>query len=70
MKDGQKYTSYEKLDTLETRLIPEQFVRCHKSFIVNLFYVDKKRTAKYNQLLRIEEQLGVVAEYKNPFDKY
>lgn len=41
MKDGQKYTSYEKLDTLETRLIPEQFVRCHKSFIVNLFYVDK-----------------------------
>ncbi len=29
-----------------------------------------ERTAKYNQLLRIEEQLGVVAEYKNPFDKY
>lgn len=29
-----------------------------------------ERTAKYNQLLRIEEQLGVVAEYKNPFNKY
>ena len=29
-----------------------------------------ERTAKYNQLLRIEEQLGIVAEYKNPFDKY
>lgn len=29
-----------------------------------------ERTAKYNQLLRIEEQLGTVAEYKNPFDKY
>ncbi|MCI9531568.1 MAG: phosphopyruvate hydratase [Lachnospiraceae bacterium] len=28
-----------------------------------------ERTAKYNQLLRIEEQLGVVAEYKNPFNK-
>ncbi len=29
-----------------------------------------ERTAKYNQLLRIEEQLGVVAEYKNPFNKF
>ncbi len=29
-----------------------------------------ERTAKYNQLLRVEEQLGVVAEYKNPFNKY
>ena len=29
-----------------------------------------ERTAKYNQLLRIEEQLGWVAEYKNPFDKF
>ncbi len=28
-----------------------------------------ERTAKYNQLLRIEEQLGIVAEYKNPFNK-
>lgn len=29
-----------------------------------------ERTAKYNQLLRIEEQLECVAEYKNPFDKF
>ena len=29
-----------------------------------------ERTAKYNQLLRIEEQLGIVAEYKNPFNKF
>lgn len=27
------------------------------------------RTSKYNQLLRIEEELGTVAEYKNPFNK-
>lgn len=27
------------------------------------------RTAKYNQLLRIEEELGNVAEYKEPFNK-
>lgn len=41
MKDDQKYSSYEKLDKLEDQLMPEQFVRCHKSFIVNLSYVDK-----------------------------
>lgn len=29
-----------------------------------------ERTGKYNQLLRIEEQLGCVAEYKNPFNKF
>ena len=27
------------------------------------------RTSKYNQLLRIEEELKTVAEYKNPFNK-
>ncbi len=27
------------------------------------------RTAKYNQLLRIEEELGEIAEYKDPFNK-
>ena len=27
------------------------------------------RLAKYNQLLRIEEELGEIAEYRNPFQK-
>ena len=27
------------------------------------------RVAKYNQLLRIQEELGDVAEYRNPFQK-
>ena len=27
------------------------------------------RTAKYNQLIRIEEELGTAAEYKEPFNK-
>ena len=27
------------------------------------------RVAKYNQLLRIQEELGNVAEYRNPFQK-
>ncbi len=41
MQDGQEYTSYDRLDELETRLASELFVRCHKSFIVNLLYVNK-----------------------------
>ncbi len=41
MQDGQEYTSYGRLDELEARLTPELFVRCHKSFIANLLYVNR-----------------------------
>ncbi len=41
MQDGQKYTSYSRLDELDARLPSELFVRCHKSFLVNLLYVDR-----------------------------
>ncbi len=41
MQDGQEYTSYGRLDELEARLASELFVRCHKSFIVNLLYVNR-----------------------------
>jgi len=41
MQDGQEYTSYGRLDELEERLASELFVRCHKSFIVNLLYVNR-----------------------------
>lgn len=41
MQDGREYTSYGRLDELETRLASELFVRCHKSFIVNLLYVTR-----------------------------
>lgn len=41
MKDGQEHTSYGRLDEPETRLASEMFVRCHKSFIVNLLYVNR-----------------------------
>ncbi len=40
MRNGQEYTSYGRLDDLEAQLASELFVRCHKSFIVNLLYVN------------------------------
>ncbi len=41
MRDGQEYTSYGRLDELEAQLASELFVRCHKSFIANLLYVNR-----------------------------
>lgn len=41
MQDGQEYTSYGRLDEIQTKLASELFVRCHKSFIVNLIHVGR-----------------------------
>lgn len=41
MKGGQEHTYYGRLDKLETQLASEMFVRCHKSFIINLLYVNR-----------------------------
>lgn len=41
MQDGQEYTSYGRLDEIQDRLASGLFVRCHKSFIVNLIHVEK-----------------------------
>lgn len=37
--DKEKYTVYEKLSDILQRL-PESFIQCHKSFLVNLEYVE------------------------------
>lgn len=41
MQDGREYISYGRLDELEAQLVSESFVRCHKSFIANLLYVNR-----------------------------
>ncbi len=41
MRGGRQYTIYRKLDDIETMLSPSLFVRCHKSFIVNLNQVTR-----------------------------
>ncbi|MCM1167353.1 MAG: LytTR family DNA-binding domain-containing protein [Lachnospiraceae bacterium] len=45
MRDGSEYTSYDKLDEIAKRIKSEMFVRCHKSFIVNIASV-KELTAE------------------------
>ncbi len=40
MQNGKEYTCYGRLDELDIKLASEVFVRCHKSFIVNLLYVN------------------------------
>lgn len=37
--DGSKEIIYAKLDELEARMPDERFIRCHKSFLVNMDYV-------------------------------
>lgn len=41
MQDGQEYTSYGRLDEIQTQLASELFVRCHKSFLINLIHVGR-----------------------------
>lgn len=39
MRDGGEYKSYGKLDEIALQIHSELFVRCHKSFVINLAYV-------------------------------
>lgn len=41
MQDGREYTSYDRLDEIQTQLASELFVRCHKSFLANLIHVSR-----------------------------
>lgn len=41
MRDGSEYISYGKLDELAVQIKSDLFVRCHKSFIVNLACVSE-----------------------------
>lgn len=44
MQDGGEYTSYGKLDETAAHIRSELFVRCHKSFVVNLANVRELNT--------------------------
>lgn len=41
MQNRQEYTCYGRLDEIQIQLASELFVRCHKSFLVNLIHVDR-----------------------------
>ena len=52
----------------EDPFIADLAVACNAGQIKTGAPCRTERTAKYNQLLRIEEYLGQVAEYENPFE--
>lgn len=52
----------------EDSFIADLAVACNAGQIKTGAPCRTDRTAKYNQLLRIEEYLGQVAEYENPFE--
>lgn len=41
MQDGREHTVYGRLDEIQAQLASGLFVRCHKSFIINLIHVDR-----------------------------
>ena len=39
--DGSRYVTGDSLGDMEERLPPDLFFRCHKSYIVNMRYIDR-----------------------------
>lgn len=64
-----KYSMYEKLDVIEELLCMSEFCRIHKSFLVNLRYVDKVQ--RYKAILSVEKELNVAKpRYKEVENAY
>ena len=47
MEDGGSMESYAKLDELEQQLPGRLFFRCHQSYIISLYFVEKMDTGKF-----------------------
>lgn len=58
-----EYTFYDTLDKLE-EMLPKQFVRCHRSFIVNKNYVLRAKYAENLLYLEGEEPIPLSRSYK------
>lgn len=57
--DGREYVIYKRLDEIEKELPDRRFLRCHRSFIVNMNYiakVDKYFTLKDGQIILIKKK--------------
>jgi two-component system response regulator LytT len=58
-KDGDCCTVYKKLDTIQAELPSSHFLRCHKSFLVNMDYiqsVDKEFTLVTGDVVAIRQR--------------
>ena len=47
MEDGGSMESYAKLDELEQQLPGRLFFRCHQSYIISLYFVEKMDASKF-----------------------
>lgn len=47
LENGEMIESYAKLDELEDMLSTKLFFRCHQSYIINLYFVEKMETARF-----------------------
>lgn len=72
--DGSKETIYAKLDELEARMNDDRFVRCHKSFLVNMDYV--KEAIKDFEMeggdivaIRTHGRKDIIKAYQEYFEK-
>ncbi len=57
--NGEIYTIYKKLDTIEEELNDRRFLRCHKSYLVNMDYIqqaDKQFLLKTGDIVAIRQR--------------
>ena len=47
MEDGESMESYAKLDELEQQLPGKLFFRCHQSYIISMYFVEKMDASKF-----------------------
>jgi len=68
MSDGSQLVCYKKLEELLKQLPETEFVRCHQSFVVNIYYVTEM-TAKYFRIGSV--MINISRKYwKASKDKY
>ena len=60
---SKEYGIYGALDSLE-EVLPKQFKRCHRSFIINTSYIGKVWYSKNSILLKNDEEIPLSRSYK------
>lgn len=67
--ETEEYSFYDSMDHLEDNL-PGWFVRCHRSFIVNMRYLEKLQPNSGNCLLRGKIEVPVSRSYRANIRRY
>ena len=61
LEDGQEKISYQKLSQVESQLTQPNFVRCHQSYLVNLYFVDE---LAHNQFIIKDQEIPISRKYQ------